>query len=102
MRDHEIEEHTVTTKSVNDLFSGMERFQVDKNDDKNKRRELNKRFCDKLRTAINNPKDPLTDALVAIKMSHLTEDELRDTFYDMEKKARNFIAYWKWCFMQKK
>lgn len=53
-----------------------------------------KQYCDKM--------PDLKPSLIATKMAHLSVDQLNQNFHYMQKQAKNFTAYWKWCFMPKK
>lgn len=71
----------------------MDRFKVvEKN--LSPRQAALKQYCDRM--------PDLAPALVASKMAHLSVDELNQNFHYIQKHARNFTGYWKWCFMMRK
>jgi len=62
----------------------------------NPRQAALKQFCDRIHDKA------LTDQTIAMMMSHMTVEEINEAYHYMDKHARNFTAYWKWCYMPKK
>ena len=83
------DEHSVPT--IKQPSFDIDRFRVvGRQHDRN---ELLKLFAERMPT--------MSPRIIAIWMGHIPTDQLMATYEDIDKRARNFGAYWNWCFNPK-